>query len=225
MSTLTTRAFIACVSITSTVLFAPAATAQLRQHPVVAGMGPTQFDIEPEPDFIDQPNFGAAVAIRNGVAFVGIPGIRGGQGGVRIFTQSSTGAWVNSGTLTVSGAWELGRSLTFRDGVLVAGAASLDSKPNAYVFRRVNGVWTQTQKLTRRQATTSTRSRIRCVTRMARSRLRRMPREDSRRTNQAWSTSSLRTQPENSSGAPGLPATTCHRTSSVRTSAWQDRSW
>ena len=138
MSTLIARALIACASVACALPFAQTATAQqLRQHPLVQQMGPTQFDIEPMPDFIDDPEFGTAVAIRNGLAFVGIPGIRSGQGGVRLFTQSATGAWNSTVTLTVSGSRGLGSTLTFRDGTLVAGGGKA-----AYVFRRVNGVWT-----------------------------------------------------------------------------------
>ena len=90
-----------------------------------------------------QLDFGRAVAIRNGVAFVGIPDRPSPPSGrVAVFNQTATG-WVRAQTLLapVSGQ-KFGRRVTFRDGVVVVGSLTA-----AYVYKRSNGVWVLRQTL------------------------------------------------------------------------------
>jgi len=87
--------------------------------------------------------FGFDVAIRNGLAFAGMP-LTLGTGRVAIFKQTPTG-WVRSGTVTASDKAdgdEFGRAVSFRDNLLVVG-----SNRAAYVFKQVNGVWREQQKI------------------------------------------------------------------------------
>jgi hypothetical protein len=88
-------------------------------------------------------NFGAAVAIRDGFAFVGMP-FALTTGRVAVFTQTTSG-WVRTGTLTASDKTsgdEFGRDISFRDGLAI-----VVSNRAAYVFKRVNGVWRQAQRI------------------------------------------------------------------------------
>jgi hypothetical protein len=98
------------------------------------------------PDFGEagvQLDFGRAVAIRNGVAFVGIPNRPSPPSGrVAVFNQTVSG-WTRVQTLfaPVSGA-AFGRTITFRDGIVVVGSVNA-----AYVYKRSNGVWFLAQTL------------------------------------------------------------------------------
>jgi hypothetical protein len=135
------RALSACAFLACASLLTGKASAELPRHPVVLATGPGPADIEPEEV---PPEMGAAVVIRNGQAFVGMPAWKN-RGAVRLFTQTSSG-WVTTATLTGSDTprtGDFGRSLTMRDGILVVGAANA-----AYVFQRGGGVWKQVQKLT-----------------------------------------------------------------------------
>jgi hypothetical protein len=91
--------------------------------------------------------FGTAVAIRNGTAFVGIPQAIGGSR-VAVYSQTATGTgWVRTATLTVPdapvfGENGFGRAIVWRDGLAV-----IASHTFLHVFRRINGVWTDVQKL------------------------------------------------------------------------------
>lgn len=93
--------------------------------------------------------FGTAVAIRNGTAFVGITRAIGGSR-VAVYSQTATGAgWVRTATLTapdapVFGENGFGRAIAFRDGMAV-----IASDTFLHVFRRIDGVWTDVQKLAR----------------------------------------------------------------------------
>ena len=140
MPKLATRVLSACAFVACASLLAGQAAAELPRHPIVLSASPETADIEPEEA---APNMGAAVAIRNGQAFVGMPGWKF-RGAVRLFTQTASG-WVKTATLTGNDTQRIsfGRSLTMRDGILVVGSANA-----AYVFQRGGGVWTQIQKLT-----------------------------------------------------------------------------
>lgn len=141
MSTLTRRALIACASVAPFVLFGPAAAAQLPLQSAVDLLGAERQDFLP--DQFTGTRAGDAVAIRNGIAFFGIPGARR-VGHVAVLNLTTNG-WERVDTLQApndSGETRFGRSLTFRDGVLVVGGANA-----AYVFRRSNGIWTFRQKL------------------------------------------------------------------------------
>lgn len=103
-------------------------------------------EVFPDPNFPfgESPSeFGYDVAIRNGLAFAGMP-LTLGTGRVAIFKQTATG-WVRSGTVTASDKMEgdeFGRAVSFRDNLLVVG-----SKRAVYVYKQVNGVWRQQQKI------------------------------------------------------------------------------
>jgi hypothetical protein len=65
-------------------------------------------------------------------------------GRVAVFTQGTSG-WTRTGTLTASDATSddrFGHAVSFRDGLVVVG-----SRRAAYVFKQVNGVWRQQQKI------------------------------------------------------------------------------
>jgi len=105
----------------------------LRRHPSHSTDGPDT----------DRTEFGFDVAIRNGLAFVGMPWALG-TGSVAVFTQG-TGGWVRSAAITASDKTtddEFGRAVSFRDGLLIVG-----SNRAAYVYKRVNGVWREQQKI------------------------------------------------------------------------------
>jgi hypothetical protein len=140
-----------CASITLAALWSSAAIAELPTHPTVANLGPTSVESqvggEDFPFPLNNPDFGAAVAIRNGIAFVGIPEAFP-TAHVAVYGQMATG-WVRTATLSVPDAVPagfssngFGRALTFRDGLVVIGSYSV-----VHVFRRGNGVWTDVQKL------------------------------------------------------------------------------
>lgn len=139
------RALAACAAIAGLALLAPTASAQfLPIHLPQQTVGPDVSDVGPDPENPDEPQFGAAVVIRNELAFVGMPAHSLG-GRVAVFAATPT-ALFRTGTLTpsdpVPGA-EFGRLLAYRDGILVVAADKA-----AYIFQRSNGVWTQRQKLT-----------------------------------------------------------------------------
>jgi hypothetical protein len=113
-----------------------AATAPLQPHVV---FGPASQDFPAEPRDI---NFGEAVAIRDGIAFVGIPKAADG-GHVAVLNLSASG-WKRVGTIKLPQSvaqnireTEFGRALTWRDGVLMVGGEKA-----AYYFSLRNGTWT-----------------------------------------------------------------------------------
>lgn len=143
-----TRALAACASIAAITLIAPTASAQFREHPLQQRLEPNADDIGPNIEGPEEPAFGAAVAIRSELAFIGMPA-RTPSGRVGVFTATAT-ELIRTGTITPSDAPPsgrfagFGRSLAYRDGILVVG-----SRQAAYVFtRNGSGVWTQRQKLT-----------------------------------------------------------------------------
>jgi len=89
-------------------------------------------------------SFGSAVAIRNGIAFIGNtdawPTAR-----VAVYAQTDTGRLVRTATIVPPDAASVdgfGRAIVFRDGlVLIASARAV------HVFKRSNGVWKAFQKL------------------------------------------------------------------------------
>ena len=145
------RPALICASITLAALWSLPAIAELPTHPTVAHLGPTQAEApivgDDFPFPLSDPLFGAAVAIRNGIAFVGIPEALP-TAHVAVYGQTATG-WVRTATLSVPdavpagfGSNGFGRALTFRDG-----SAVIASSTFVHVFRRGNGVWTDVQKL------------------------------------------------------------------------------
>jgi hypothetical protein len=86
--------------------------------------------------------FGASVAIRNGIAFVGIP--KAADGGHVAVLYLTTSGWQRGDTIKLplgiilsNGEAEFGRSLTWRDEMLIVGGSKA-----AYFFTRTNGIWT-----------------------------------------------------------------------------------
>jgi hypothetical protein len=156
MFTSTSRGLLACAALALAFLSNSPASAQLREHLVVQGLGPTEDELcRDRPDSGCQPDYephelGRAVVIRNGLAFAGMP-LTDHMGQVAVFTQT-TGGWVRSATITASDRMppqssnsrgeEFGRAVSFRDGLLVVG-----SNRAAYVYQRVNGVWRERQKI------------------------------------------------------------------------------
>jgi len=131
-----------CASIA--LLSGSVALAELPRHLHVQTLEPTQQEVlPPGADEEQSLFFGRAVAIRNGTAFVGMPGAAGGRGRVAIFTQTASG-WQRTGTLTAANDLTFGRSLAFRDGYVIVGASRA-----VYVFRRGNGQWNLSQRLAR----------------------------------------------------------------------------
>lgn len=133
---------IAWVSATLTTLLSLPAAADLPLQSAVDLLGAQRQDFLP--DQFTGTRAGDAVAIRNGIAFFGIPGARR-LGHVAVLNLTANG-WERVDTLqapNTSAETRFGRSLTYRDGVLVVGGANA-----AYVFRRNDiGVWTFRQKL------------------------------------------------------------------------------
>ena len=145
MSTSIIHSASACASITLASLLSLPAVADLPQHPAVAGFGPTLSECCPDGEpLFHEAQFGYAVAIRNGIAFISIPsGLPTAR--VAVFNQTATG-WARTATLTPPDAASesrFGRAIAFRDGlVLIASEAAV------HVFKRIGGVWTAIQKLT-----------------------------------------------------------------------------
>jgi hypothetical protein len=124
-----------CASIVLAALFSHPAAAELRSHVLVDRLGPESQDF---PEEFRDIKFGEAVAIRNGIAFIGIPSAPDG-GHVAVLNLTTNG-WTRVDTLKAPASFAeagFGRVLTFRDGVLVVGGVR-----GAYYFRRSNGVWT-----------------------------------------------------------------------------------
>jgi hypothetical protein len=120
------------------------ASAELPQHAPVQTFFPLGSEVDWLPGEPPQrTEFGRAVVIRNGLAFIGIP-FAVNIGHVAVFTQTASG-WTRTATLTASDPTqegEFGRSVTFRDGLLVVGSVNA-----AYVFTRKDGAWKQIQRI------------------------------------------------------------------------------
>jgi hypothetical protein len=136
----------ACTSAIA-LLSSTAALAELPRHPVIQTLEATHEEIQPDPEELPQSlMFGRAVAIRDGTAFIGMPGAFDDVGRVAIFTQTASG-WQRTGTLTAPAnvtEFEFGHSLAFRDGLVIVGASQA-----VYVFKRSGGQWQLSQRLAR----------------------------------------------------------------------------
>jgi hypothetical protein len=130
-------AFIAILASTS-------AMAELPRHPTAQNFGPTAEDMDwPEGQPPPSTEFGYAVAIRDGFAFVGNPyGYETGR--VAVYKHTVDG-WARHATLssTSSADTRFGSSMYSRDGLVIIGA-----QLSAHVFKRSNGAWTHSQRLT-----------------------------------------------------------------------------
>ena len=144
MSTMSVRAsLIAFVTALATMANAQTALADLPEHKQVAEFSDGDVDALPPGEFADF-GFGEAVAIRDDVAFIGVPRARD-NGHVIVLNLTATG-WKQVQRLTApnpSAQSDFGRVLTFRDGVLVVGGGNA-----AYVFKRGNRLFRFTQTLT-----------------------------------------------------------------------------
>ena len=146
MSTVAVRAALILASIMLAALSSAPAVAELPTHRKVLTLRPlaSEHVTDQESGFPIYSGFGVAVAIRNGVAFVGIPDAVP-DSRVGVYGQTASG-WVRTGTLTVQDPLVFnkdgfGRAIVFRDGVAV-----IASWKFVHVFKRVNGVWTDVQK-------------------------------------------------------------------------------
>jgi hypothetical protein len=143
MFTFTSRELVASIAVAVASFSGSPASAELRHQVVLQELGPTAEESGDHGSFTERTEFGYDVAIRNGLAFVGMPWALG-TGRVAVFTQGASG-WVRSATITASDMTtddEFGRAVSFRDGLLIVG-----SKRAAYVYKRVNGVWREQQKI------------------------------------------------------------------------------
>jgi hypothetical protein len=139
------RALAVCASIAAITLIAPTASAQFAVHPRQQTLGPDAADLGSNPEAREDPDFGAAVAIRSELAFIGMPAKHPG-GTVAVFSATPT-ALTRRGTLSPSDpvlSGRFGHALAYRDGILIVASAQA-----AYIFQRnSSGVWTQRQKIT-----------------------------------------------------------------------------
>jgi hypothetical protein len=134
---------IAFVMTLATMANAPTALGDLPEHKLVAEFSDGDVDALPPGEFADF-GFGEAVAIRDDVAFIGVPRARD-DGHVIVLNLTATG-WKEVQRLTApnpSAQTDFGRVLTFRDGVLVVGGGN-----SAYIFKRGTRLFRYTQTLT-----------------------------------------------------------------------------
>jgi hypothetical protein len=144
MFTVTARASFAWASIAACSFSGPA-SADLPHHVRLQGLVATGEERFAEDGELLNTRFGFDVAIRNGLTFVGMISVAtGSTGRVAVFTQSTSG-WTRTATITASDKTSgdfFGRAISFRDGLLVVG-----SNRAAYVYKLVNGVWREQQKI------------------------------------------------------------------------------
>lgn len=110
--------------------------AALPSHPIVETFSPTAAETQ---GGTVSTVAGTAVAIRGGIALVGMPGIDA----VGIFSRNSAG-WTRTGSISPpESAPGFGRALAYCDDTVVVGA-----RDAAYVFRLLRREWRSTAKLT-----------------------------------------------------------------------------
>jgi hypothetical protein len=117
----------------------------------------TQQVTEPDPGF--DPEFGVSVVVHGTTAMIGAQQAKvnghDGQGAVYVF-QKSNGTWTRTQKLTSDDGDTynmFGNAIVFDGDTALIGAYGAVVNDNysqgaVYAFKRVNGVWTQTQKLT-----------------------------------------------------------------------------
>jgi len=96
-------------------------------------------------------NFGAAIAVDQGTALIGMPGYPGRQnsgtsneGAVAIFVQG-TGSWARDGTLSAN---DVAAGDFFGERVALRGdLAAAQAESGIYIFRRTGSGWSEIQKL------------------------------------------------------------------------------
>jgi hypothetical protein len=139
-----------CASIALAALMSFPAVAELPRHRLAAVFAPLQSECSGSGEFegdrcLDsRGSFGRAVAIRNGIAFIGnteaVPTAR-----VAVYGQTASG-WVRTATITApdaSSVADFGRDIIFRDGLVLISSAGA-----VHVFKlNAQGVWTAFQKL------------------------------------------------------------------------------
>jgi hypothetical protein len=144
MSTMSVRAGVfAFIAVLAGLANAPTALAELPEHKLVAEFFDGDVDALPPGEFADF-GFAEAVAIRDDVAFIGVPRARD-NGHVLVLNLTATG-WKGVQQLTApnpSAQSDFGRVLTFRDGLLVVGGGN-----TAYVFKRGTRLFRFMQALT-----------------------------------------------------------------------------
>lgn len=147
----TKRVLLATLFAVLVVFSVPSAFAQeLPQHASIQTIQPLPAESNsglPPPDELLDNEFGAAIAIRNGLAVIGMPKTQG-TGQVAVFKQGATGTWTRTATIVASDRTEgdqFGRAVSYRDNLLIVG-----SNRAAYIYKLVSGVWREQQKLTPR---------------------------------------------------------------------------
>jgi hypothetical protein len=145
MSTIAARrGVIAFVTVVASLASAAPALGALPEHKMVAEFSDEDIIEDPSGGHLVDFGFGEAVAIRDDVAFIGVPRARD-NGHVIVLNLTATG-WKQVQRLTAPNpatASSFGRVLTFRDGVLVVGDDNA-----AYVFKRGTRLFRFTQTLT-----------------------------------------------------------------------------
>ena len=137
-----------CASIALGVLWTHQAAAELPEHVQLATFGPIAADF-PDEGPADL-RFGRAVAVRNGVAFIGIPGAPD-NGLVAVLNQTASGGWVRVATLKLFNRFfdsHFGRVIAYRDGFAVIGGDSA-----VWVYKQTNGIWGLWQRIIPPQGT------------------------------------------------------------------------
>jgi hypothetical protein len=139
------RTLTACASIAAIALLAPTASGQFLVHPQQQLLNPNAADVDSgNPESPREPDFGAAVAIRSELAFIGMPA-GWPDGSVAVYSATPT-ALTRTGTLRPKAPVlrdMFGRLLAYRDGILLVGSLQA-----AYIFQRnSSGAWTQRQKI------------------------------------------------------------------------------
>jgi hypothetical protein len=146
MTTSTVRTL--CTSIALLVLSTHQAAAELPEHVQLATFGPIAADF-PDEGPADL-RFGRAVAARNGVAFIGIPGAPP-NGHVAVLNQTASGGWVRVATLKLFNRFidsHFGRVIAYRDGFAIIGGDSA-----VWVYKQTNGAWGLWQRIIPPQGT------------------------------------------------------------------------
>lgn len=127
------------------VLFLSLAAATAVAAEWTASVGPDTEEVLPPGSTGPQTlRFGEAVAIHGSMALAGMPSFGGARGRVAVFTRSTSGEWIRSGTLAPS---DLIEGDAFGQGVALRGRFAVVSSGRAvYVFYLAKS-WHQIQKL------------------------------------------------------------------------------
>lgn len=164
----TKRVLLATLFAVLVVFSVPSAFAQeLPQHASIQTIQPLPAESNsglPPPDELLDNEFGAAIAIRNGLAVIGMPKTQG-TGQVAVFKQGATGTWTRTATIVASDRTEgdqFGRAVSYRDNLLIVG-----SNRAAYIYKLVSVCGASSRSSRRVRKTTRSSSQARSSTRTA----------------------------------------------------------